>query len=83
MLKLPLPHVDQINIDRRYFFTVGTGGMDDGLYDDLEADSLEDELGHGAKVGDERTEIILAATFLLIVILSFIAYDDFVISFQT
>ena len=72
MLKLPLPHVDQINIDRR-FFTVGTGGMDDGLYDDLEADSLEDELGHGAKVGDERTEIILAATFLLIVILSFIA----------
>ena len=52
---------------------MGTGGMDDGLYDDLEADSLEDELGQGAKVGDERTEIILAATFLLIVILSFIA----------
>jgi len=64
-----VPVVDSLQSAR-----VGTGGMDDGLYDDLEADSLEDELGHGAKVGDERTEIILAATFLLIVILSFIAF---------
>ena len=55
------------------FFTVGPGGIEDGLYEDIEADTLEDELGHGSKTGDERTEIILAATFLLIVILSFIA----------
>ena len=37
---------------------------------DLGAYEAEDGL---AKHGDERTEIILAATFLLIVVLSFIA----------
>ena len=50
---------------------MGAGALEDGLYDDVEP-VLDEELGQ-AKVGDERTEIILAATFLLIVILSFIA----------
>ena len=53
------------------FVAVGAGALEDGLYDDVEP-VLDEELGQ-AKVGDERTEIILAATFLLIVILSFIA----------
>ena len=51
--------------------TAGAGVLDDGLYDDAEPSTLEDDLNQGQ--GDERTEIILAATFLLIVILSFIA----------
>lgn len=55
-----------------YFSFPGPGVLDDGLYDDAEPSTLEEELGNG-KGGDERTEIILAATFLLIVILSFIA----------
>ena len=52
--------------------TPGGAGLEDSLYDDLEAASLEEDLGT-SKAGDERTEIILAATFLLIVILSFVA----------
>jgi len=59
-------------VDSHQSARVGAGALEDGLYDDVEP-VLDEELGQ-AKVGDERTEIILAATFLLIVILSFIAF---------
>ena len=51
---------------------VGVGALEDSLYEDIDPGTIEEDLSH-VKVSDERTEIILAATFLLIVILSFIA----------
>ena len=51
--------------------------VDDPLWSQEEADLGAYEAEDGlAKHGDERTEIILAATFLLIVVLSFIAWVE-------
>ena len=47
------------------------------LYDQHLGPETESEQGLSSslEVTDERTEIILAATFLLIVVLAFLAYD--------
>ena len=49
----------------------GSAAQED--YEDAELGGFDDESSLASQHGDERTEIILAATFLLIVILSFIA----------
>ena len=51
---------------------LGGGSQPQEDYEEAELGALDGEESL-AKHGDERTEIILAATFLLIVVLSFIA----------
>ena len=52
--------------DRAGEFGAGDSGMDDDLLGDLTSSS------HGRRGLDERTEIILAATFLVLIVLAFI-----------
>ena len=49
----------------------GSAAQED--YEDAELGGFDEESGLANQHSDERTEILLAATFLLIVILSFIA----------
>ena len=49
------------------------GGATQEDYEEAELGAFDEESSLAGQHGDERTEIILAATFLLIVILSFIA----------
>ena len=49
------------------------GSVNQEDYEDTELGAFDEESSLAGQHGDERTEIILAATFLLIVILSFIA----------
>ena len=52
---------------------LGGGSQPQEDYEEAELGPFDEESSLAGQHGDERTEIILAATFLLIVILSFIA----------